>query len=118
MTYLRRQEEILSALLDKEKQANARLQSESLTARRMADAAEAQMASQAERARQSARTEEDHAALMHKVEQLNWLRDSNEKLRCALLTPSWKLKQGACRDAPGPADINAGSSKGNSQSSD
>ncbi|KAK9917001.1 hypothetical protein WJX75_009773 [Coccomyxa subellipsoidea] len=81
VTYLRRQEEILSALLDKEKQANARLQSESLTARRMADAAEAQMASQAERARQSARTEEDHAALMHKVEQLNWLRDSNEKLR-------------------------------------
>lgn len=83
MAYLRKEQAILSTELDAARQEAARLRNDSIIARRMADAANAQMASQAERAQQSARTEEDHAVLMQKVEQLNWLRDSNDKLRCA-----------------------------------
>jgi len=82
VAYLRKEQAILSTELDAARQEAARLRNDSIIARRMADAANAQMASQAERARQSARTDEDHAVLMQKVEQLNWLRDSNDKLRC------------------------------------
>lgn len=87
MAYLRRREDILSAELELAKQEAARVRNDAAIAVRTAEAAKAQMSSQAERARQSSRTEEDHAVLMQKVEQLNWLRDSNNKLRCALLTP-------------------------------
>ncbi len=83
VAHLRKQQDILSAELDLAQQESARLRNELSVARRLADSASAQMASQTERARQSARTEEEHAALMQKVEQLNWLRDSNNKLRCA-----------------------------------
>ncbi|CAL8467199.1 g6735 [Coccomyxa elongata] len=79
--HLRKQQDILSAELDLAQQESARLRNDLSVARRLADAASAQMASQTDRARQSARTEEEHAALMQKVEQLNWLRDSNNKLR-------------------------------------
>lgn len=83
VAHLRKQQDILSAELDLAQQESARLRNDLSVARRLADAASAQMADQTERARQSVRTEEEHAALMQKVEQLNWLRDSNNKLRCA-----------------------------------
>lgn len=42
----------------------------------------AQLGAEAERTRRGARAEEEHAALMQKVDQLNLLRESNVMLRC------------------------------------
>jgi nucleoprotein TPR len=81
VAYLRRQESILSAELQLARQEAMRLRSEAANARRAADEASAALTSQAERARQSMRTAEEHAALMQKVEQLNLLRESNAALR-------------------------------------
>ena len=83
--YLRKQQDILSAELQLAQQESSRLRNEAALARRAAEAANAQLAGQAERSRASARTEEEHTALMQKLEQLNLLRESNAALRCAQL---------------------------------
>lgn len=82
--YLRKQQDILSAELQLAQQESSRLRNEAALARRAAEAANAQLAGQAERSRASARTEEEHTALMQKLEQLNLLRESNAALRCVL----------------------------------
>lgn len=83
VAYLRRQQAILSAELQLARQEAVRLRSEAANARRSAEEANAQLVSHAERARENARTSEEHAALMQKVDQLNLLRESNATLRCA-----------------------------------
>ena len=46
-----------------------------------------QLGAEAERSRRGAKAEQEHAALMEKVDQLNLLRESNATLRCGSKLP-------------------------------
>ena len=80
--YLRKRTEVLQTELQLAEQSAARLRSEAAIAKRAAEQASAQLSSQLEQSRQALRTESDHQASMAQQEQINLLRESNQKFRC------------------------------------